>query len=142
MSSGRKPVPYPTSLWTEPPGDFITLRPCQWVGFAHEISAKKSNGQRRTAEICEFLSLEIRGTTSESIRCGNAAVAERFFTGGLKLVGAGKAQHPGCRRAFLHGGLKHPREPVVVPVSCRLGEQEISSLVKIIRANEMDKPNG
>ena len=41
MSNGRKPVPYPTSLWTEPPGGFITRRPCQRVGFAQEISTKK-----------------------------------------------------------------------------------------------------
>ena len=107
MSNGRKPVPYPTSLWTEPPGGFITRRPCQRVGFAQEISTKKSNGPRRTAgnlRVSFARKMENRFRKHTLRECG-CCVA--FLHGGLKRNPVGINCRKRCCEAFLHGGLKH-----------------------------------
>ncbi len=127
MSNGRKPVPYPTSLWAKPPGDFITRRPCQRVGFAHEISIKKRNGYGGLLKFVSFILLKYRNRLprvqvagmrlSQGVRSRGTETSARdavertschraFVHGGLKLISSQKSQRTCCHRAFVHRGLK------------------------------------
>ena len=81
MSNGRKPVPYPTCLWAKPPGGFITRRPCQRVGFAHEISKNSAPAYRGLLKSVNFFCSKYGEPPSEGTGCRNAAVAGRSFTG-------------------------------------------------------------